>query len=235
MKNLILFIALLLVTTLANAQEPDVIYLNNGNIVRGEIIGQNPGVSVKIRTSLGKEYEYKMIEIREIKKGTVIKPTASSHLYKASTELDKGYWTAIELNAGVSLLLDKKNVGIVQFAWINGYRFNEYLRLGVGIGGRYYVNNDACRDSGIPWAFPLFLDVRGNIISQQTNRLVPYWSMDVGASIRDNFFFSPTLGLRFGGKRSDILLGLSYTGQSLDSPTGSKFTNMMSLKIGYEF
>lgn len=235
MRYLLLFIALSLVTVLANAQEPDVIYLKNGNTVHGEIIEQKPGVSVKIRTSTGKEYEYKMIEVRDIKKGSVIKPAAPSHHYKAGTELEKGYWTAVELNAGASILWNKTNLGILQFAWINGYRFNEYLRLGVGIGGRYYINNDARRNTTIPWAFPLFLDVRGNITSQQTNRLVPYWSMDIGACIRDNFFFSPTVGLRFGGKRSNILLGLSYTGQSLDSPGSNKYTNMMSLKIGYEF
>lgn len=235
MKSLILFLLLVFVSILAQAQEPDVIYLNNGNVVHGEIIGQKPGVSVKIRTTTGKEYEYKMIEIREIRKGTVIRLQSPSRTYKSSTESEKGYWTAVEASAGISLLMDKTNLVFFQFAWINGYRFSEYLRVGLGIGGRYYLNNDARRGTDIPWAFPLYLDFRGNLSSQATKRLVPYWSLDAGACIRDNFFFSPTLGLRFGGKRSDILLGLSYTGQSLDTCEGYKYTNMVSLKVGYEF
>lgn len=235
MKQLFFLLAFLSMFFVANAQEPDVVYLNNGSVVRGEIVSENPGVSLKIRTSTGKEYEYRMTEIREIKKGLVIKPEKFNPPYRSYTELEKGYWTAVEFYGGISTWVGKENLGFLQLAWVNGYRFSEFFRLGVGIGGRYYFNNDSCRKSDVPWAFPIFLNVRGNIVSQRVDRLVPYWSMDVGTSIRDKFFFSPTLGLRFGGKRSDVLVGLSYTGQWLTSPEGNKYANLLGLKVGYEF
>jgi len=46
----------------------DVVYLKNGSIIRGLIIEQVPNVSIKIQTSDGSVFFYKMEEIEKITK-----------------------------------------------------------------------------------------------------------------------------------------------------------------------
>lgn len=238
MKKILLGIFFLLsVGVFAQNNGSDVIYLNNGNVVQGQIIHSVPNVSVKIKADNGAVYEYKMTEIRQIKNGDVIRPEASSRgKYTDFEDNDKGYWWTAELSGGMSMFSKKSNLGYTQLAVVNGYRFNDFLRVGVGLGVRYYIENDKVRAKSNAWSFPVYADLRGNFMSQDVIRVVPYWSVNAGASIRDGFFFSPTLGVKFGGKRSNMLVGISYTGQTMDTKWESdKMVSLLSLKIGYEF
>ena len=62
-----------LTTTQVLAQElDDVVYLKNGGIVRGTVIEQVTGKSLKIRRFDGKVFRYKMNEIDKMSKETVI-------------------------------------------------------------------------------------------------------------------------------------------------------------------
>lgn len=83
MKNLItvLFtvLVLVLVANISFAQEyQDVVYTKTGSIVRGTIIEQIPGVSLKIRTSDGSIFSYKMDEIEKISKETLSEEVKTS-------------------------------------------------------------------------------------------------------------------------------------------------------------
>ena len=61
--------ALLLMTSTAVAQETqDVVYLKNGSIIRGVVIEQVPGKSIKIRTGDGSVFVYNMDDIARITK-----------------------------------------------------------------------------------------------------------------------------------------------------------------------
>ena len=51
----------------------DVIYLKNGETVRGTIIEQNPGESLKIQTADGSVFEFTIYEIAEISREPVMK------------------------------------------------------------------------------------------------------------------------------------------------------------------
>lgn len=214
-----------------------VVYLNNGNIVRGQIINTVPNVRIKIKADNGSVYEYKMTEVREIKSGEVITPEESSRRkYVDYEDNDKGFWWAAELSGGPSVFYEKANMGYSQLAIVGGYRFNDFIRAGVGLGARYYIDNKKVRAKSNAWSFPIYANLRGNFMPQDVRRVVPYWSVDVGATIRDGFFFSPTLGVRFGGKRSNMLVGISYTGQTMDTKWESdKMVSLLSAKIGYEF
>lgn len=68
-----LFLSTLVVLTLASvetlAQEmQDVVYLKNGSIIRGMVIEQVPGKSLKIKTSDGSVFVYSMDEVERITK-----------------------------------------------------------------------------------------------------------------------------------------------------------------------
>ena len=170
--------------------------------------------------------------------------------YVDHSELDNGFWCAVEANGGTSILF-KDGVDDAQRAGLSvvgGYMINEFLKLGLGIGGNCYVNNnDQLRSTSIKWTMPVYIDLRGNMLSQESRNFVPYWSMDIGGAIRDGFFLSPTIGMKFGEKRDSWLLGLSYSVQQIknwadknkkDSPHGlttPELTSFVSIKLGYEF
>ena len=168
--------------------------------------------------------------------------------YRDHAELDNGFWCAVEANGGTSILF-KDGVDDAQRAGLSftgGYMVNEFLKLGLGIGGNCYVNNnDQLRNTSIKWTMPLFIDLRGNMLSQEVRNFVPYWSVDIGGAIRDGFFFSPTIGMKFGEKRDSWLLGLNYNIQQIknwtkdnrnaNGQTTPEMVSFVSIKVGYEF
>lgn len=240
LKLLFLFIPLLLV---AQTRNTDVVYLNNGNVVEGVIIENVPDVSIRIRALNGMEYDYKMIEIRKIDTKLIVPEESQRAPYVNFDDVEKGYWYAVEGSYGQAIFRGKSE-GYTQLSFTNGYRLNEYLRFGGGVGARWYVVNNSKRHASNDWSFPVFVSARGNVVSQNVLRVVPYWSFDTGVAINDGFFFSPTFGARFGGKRSNLLLALSYVGQNIKfdrlkeayiKGTETKYVNFLSFKIGYEF
>ncbi|MCD8290912.1 MAG: hypothetical protein LUC91_05360 [Prevotella sp.] len=149
---------------------------------------------------------------------------------------ESGYWTTITANVTTTLRFNHKNMQNIGADWINGYRFNEFLRVGIGLGLRYYINNDHVRSSDVAWTFPIFADIRGNIISQQDRGAVPYWSVDLGGEVRGGIYFSPTIGYRFGTQRGSFLVGISYTLQQSDTwKKSDECYSGVSIKLGYEF
>lgn len=239
MKKLGFFLLYLFLPVYMMAQQkgPDVVYLNNGTVIQGTIESDANSSIIKIRNLKGVLYEYKKGEIRRIKKGNVVLPEASSrNRYVDYLDRSAGYWCAAEFSAGSSLQFDRSNLAPLNLSFVNGYQFNEFLKMGMGIGVRYYINNDEIRRSHIAWAFPIFANVRGNIISQESRSIVPYWSFDLGGAVRDGVYVSPTIGARFGIHRSSLLLGLSYVGQQMNlQEKEDAFVNMITVKIGYEF
>lgn len=156
--------------------------------------------------------------------------------YTDYKETTSGYWSAVTANAATTVTINRKKMQNVGADWVNGYRLSEFIRVGVGVGLRYYINNDNVRRSDVAWSFPIFADARGNIISQQDRSAVPYWSVDLGGEFHGGLYFSPTLGYRFGGLRSCFILGISYTLQQFDTwKKDNELIGGINLKVGYEF
>lgn len=160
------------------------------------------------------------------------------------TENQTGFFCAGEFVGAYSCRLENSNFGFLELDAIGGYRFNEYLNVGAGVGARYYFANNNVRYSSAKWAGPLFIDIRGQFIPHLYRNYVPYYSFDIGGTIRDGFMLRPTLGLRIGEPRSAFLIGIAYTGQNLTSykwgEAGQKkkkdrFVSFITLKVGYQF
>ena len=233
-------------TSYAQNDNYDYIFLKNGNIVKGVIENIEDNHTITIRSAEGDIYTYPMIEVNKItyKETPKIPQEKGLNSYKEYREFDKGFWFAVELQGGISFLHEKENVGIMELDFTGGYRFNEYLHTGLGLGLRYYLNNEKLRYSSVQWAYPIYLNIRGNIIPCEHRTIVPYYSFDIGYAIKDGVLMRPTIGVRIGEKRSVLLLGLSYMGQSLKSykinndnsvVTEKLFSSFFTLKIGYEF
>lgn len=160
-------------------------------------------------------------------------PTPSNNM---AEDDENSLWCAIEVGGGATVMENKKNVALVGASYTGGFRFNQYMKLGIGIGILYYPNNDNVRDTKNHLAMPLFINARGNILSDATRHTVPYWSLNTGVTFPDGLFLTPTIGLRIGEKRNAFLIGISYSLRHLKSY--SKNTQNYSgvlFKLGYEF
>ena len=165
------------------------------------------------------------------------RPTRAA--YVDHTLDNSGFWGALEANGGTSLVFGdgKSNAQRAGLSFVGGYMINEYFKIGLGLGGNYYFNgNDKLRDTDIKFNIPVFVDFRGNLVSQEVRNFVPYWSVDVGVMARDGFFFSPTIGMKFGELHNSWLLGLSYTIQEIKNrKPNPEAVSFIALKVGYEF
>lgn len=162
------------------------------------------------------------------------KPKNRTHFRDYSIQ-SSGYWSTIEAFGGATVMLKRHNIASIGATWVNGYRFNEYLKVGIGFGVKYIINNNKVRRSSIPWTFPILADVRGNIISQQDRGAIPYWSLDVGGELRGGFLFSPTIGYRFGQDRKSLTIGICYQLTHTYTKNDNELLNGLLAKIGYEF
>ena len=155
--------------------------------------------------------------------------------YKEIITENTGFWCAFETEGGSSIMETKTNMQFVNLSFTGGYRFNEYLRIGLGLGGRMYVNNADVRNTNSKFGIPLYVNLRGNFVSAYDHDGVPFWSLNLGGITREGLFLNPTIGYSFGGLRNNFYLGLSYTLTDFKDFTKSKQKySYFGLKIGYE-
>lgn len=151
-------------------------------------------------------------------------------------EMDQGFWCAIEAGGGSTLMEGRKNLAMTGASFVGGFRFSQYLKVGVGLGILYYPNNSNVRSRDSHLAMPVMANVRGNILSDDMRRTVPYWSVNVGSTLPDGLFFSPSVGLRIGEKRNAFLVSMGYTLRRFKVCEGKNGTYSGALlKLGYEF
>jgi hypothetical protein len=252
-KLLFLVCATLLCSKIVYAQEyRDVIYLNNGNIIQGSIISITES-EIQTAAINGETYTFRNVEINKIDKGERLSkfPKTEASKYKDYSEYQQGYWIAVDAGLGVALDRFRKKSTTpalpIDFNLTMGYRFNEYIMVGIGGGVRYYALQNNHRvspdknDRKYAWAFPLYGQVRGAIISGESRIVVPYWQLSVGHTFNDGFMVQPAIGLRIGSAvRNHFTLALGYTAQRgylYKSPENYKYGNLhlMQLKFGYQF
>lgn len=171
-------------------------------------------------------------------------PNVNKGKYTDYTIQEKGFWWGGELLTGVLFSpwsYSKSIYAPLQAQVVLGYRFNEFIQIGGGIGFRYYFNDDIAHDGfNTSIGIPLFVDARGLIISGQSRTVVPCWSFDLGYTIGDGMMASPMIGLRFGsGERHHFIAGLAYLAQmALVETDFGPYNRMMhgiTLKLAYEF
>ena len=137
--------------------------------------------------------------------------------------LDKGLWFAAQLAPAYATVLGPS----VSVDLIAGYRTGEFFKFGPGISPTF---------SGAGFALPVYLDLRGNLISQESRMAVPYWSLDAGYTFGSykGLYVSPTVGVRVGMPRNNFIAGLTYILQQV-GPGGFVPAHGVGLRIGYEF
>lgn len=163
------------------------------------------------------------------------KPTrVSSHTdYQVK---ESGYWFGALLD-GYFASNGRSIGGAAQFNILNGYRFSEFLRVGIGIAPRYYFygNADFCGQNGQPFSVPIYADVRGNINAQADAMFAFCWSADAGYTINEGVYLSPFIGVHVGDIRHNFTAGISYVFQGHNVVGYDRPIHLVGLRLGYEF
>ncbi len=156
--------------------------------------------------------------------------------YKDYSTAKSGFWGGIDVGGGSSVMAEQPNMQYVGVSVAGGYRLNEFLRMGVGVGARIYVHNHLVRNTTNRVGIPIFANVRGNFISAYDRDGVPFWSLNIGGITKEGFFASPTVGYSFGGLRHNFQIGVSYTISRFKNSTNTGVTySYFGLKLGYEY
>lgn len=254
-KIFITFTLLIAVIVSASAQEvmQDVVYLKNGNVIRGTIIEYVVGGKIKIKTADGSTINHSIDEItkfgrEEIKNGAIQQsenavvavapvyvPQSSSGYQKAtrtktSTSNDdfKRFNSSIELGSGFADYLTTFSLDYVA-------RFNliPQFSIGVGAGLSSTFTKDYWESPAI--GVPVFLSLRSAFLKSKVS---PYVGVDFGGvglfptnegagDASYEFYLNPTVGVQFKmPKNKSVYLGVGYL-------TMGEHSGQWSVKIGF--
>lgn len=210
--------------------QQEVVYLKNGNIIRGTVVEQIIGQSLKIQTADGSIFVYRIDEVEKIMKenATQAKRTVSSVPMNDIT----GYRGFVDI--GYTEGLRDSGANRLELTTSHGYQFNPYFFTGMGIGVHYYMS--MWRDDiNVPF-IPLFLDLRGNLMK---GPIVPFVGMKLGYTLiiddgilGSGVYIAPSAGVKYVLSES-LALNMSL-GYSMQIDEGSNIGGF-SIKMGIEF
>lgn len=255
MKKLILLTLLLFVGVSLSAQDfPEIVYLKNGNLIRGEIIQIIPDKSLEIRSKDGKVYVYDMDEVLSIEKNTAAAPprryndrrTSSGYYGRHAEEFSEPMYSSNEyslregyrgmFDLGYSVSVDIAELNRLEFTTSHGCQFNPYLFLGVGGGVSFFY------DEAVPStvSFPIFINPR---IDFNTGKVSPFIDLKGGYTFGEyveGLYISPSMGARFAvGYKAAVNFSMGYTLQQVEVYEGysSSHVNIgaITVKIGFDF
>lgn len=141
--------------------------------------------------------------------------------YVDYTVKQTGWWCVAQIGGGYATNTGKF---FGQFDFVNGYRFSEFLKVGVGISPRIGLKT-----------IPIYAQARGNFISQEDTMFAFFWNADLGYAINGGIYASPSVGLRYGGIRHNVLFSFYYALEGQKPETSDQPMHVVGLRIGYEF
>lgn len=148
----------------------DVIYLNNGNIIRGQIVKLIPDSTLTIQVIGGSQLNFDIKEIDHVSKESILKELKSRGL---PILRDSGFFNSYEI--GFAIGNGETNWGRRSYSGFTfetnyGYYFNHYVALGAGIGLHEY-------STGSILMFPLYLHFEGNVFYKA---VTPFYFLNTG-------------------------------------------------------
>ena len=157
MKKFVLFIAMMLSASGVAAQHTvETVYLKNGGLVKGEIIEQVPGQSLKVRTKDGNIFVYQMDEVERI--------TKEEKSISNNSDGHKGL--DFSVNAGYDIAT-KGGGGAVTTELELGKRFTKNIYWGFGAGA------DFSTSSGSGISVPITTNIK-TFFPSESSSIVPF-------------------------------------------------------------
>jgi hypothetical protein len=234
-KILTLIICIITFNTFSQKINDDVLYLKNGSIYRGKIIEKNEQ-TIKLETYEKNIYAVQVSDIQDIKSEESLKKPVI--LYK-----EKGFVHYTEL--GPLAMSNRASNGVTtsafSFQTVNGYKFNQYLFTGIGIGADLYA---------IQTFVPIVLSVRGDF-TKKGNK-IPFYFVEGGYSInatsndvdgikyKGGNTFAAGVGLKIlFNENTGFVIGAGYRFQRSELVEKNKTMiedfDRLTLRIGFSF
>jgi len=206
MKRLLLLPALLLVVSTlsvkAQSGMEDVVYLNNGSVLRGIIVEQVPNKSLKVQIAGGSIFQVEIADVERITKeqplsvfpGNAAPDRSAREPRRQDSAVVREPWTPARRKGYFlqgQLLLELAQGGV---RVINGYKFGRFGYLGLGVGldlsgpsishaYDYHWGNGSYGGTGV--YLPVFVHYAGDILNR---RVTPFYAVELGyaALLRDS-------------------------------------------------
>lgn len=180
MPAILIFLMISYLTS-AQVNRRDIVYLKNGSIIKGDILEVVPNETIKIKTSDGSIFVFKMEEVertgkdepvaKEISKEqadvtkTKERAKSSGYLFMVRLGPNTHLWEGSDFSAGI----------------INAIQVNEYMSFGIGAEATTYGYDRDYNSSVV--IYPFFFDARFYIPKE---RAQPMFSMQLGYSVVGN-------------------------------------------------
>ncbi|MDR1525012.1 MAG: hypothetical protein LBS79_07155 [Tannerella sp.] len=173
--------------TSGGGNTPDAVYLTSGRVIKGVIEEFEPDDFVSIRTPAGKVYEYSMDDVKRVSRGAA--PQSSSRgssrykdddRYGDRSSSEDGYkisgYKGI-VDAGYNLAIGGTGErGAFEINTSHGYRINEYLFVGAGVGLHIYNARDInLKDTA---SYPQYVGIQTNGIIRPTDSVTYMHAVD---------------------------------------------------------
>lgn len=221
-------VAAICVAVSASAQQSlEVVYLKNGSVIHGSVLETIPGVSVKVRNSVGDIMVYSMEDVEKITKEAAApvsssSPASGSYAQPAPSSrsgcLIRGYRGFADggIYAGTLIHeLDEEEVYMESFSRIgfsttHGFQFNPHIFLGGGLGWQIQTSS-AYGDYDL--LFPIYAAFRADFVDK---RVSPFASFRLGgyASLscveRVNSVGGAYVNLNFGVRIKRLNMSIGY-------------------------
>ena len=233
-KILVLLAVLFACVQMGFAQDyTEVVYLKNGSIIKGTVIEQVPGVSIKIQTGDGSVFAYNMSEVEKITKEQAQTyennyggySHSSSYSSKSKSSKSKHAGNGIQPGARwfvdlIGAFGDDTDAGV---SFVGGYQINKLIFVGLGVAGTYYFDSEI-------FEVPIFADVRCDILDSY---ITPFVDFRIGYTVYDyqGLYLTPSVGCRFG----NFNVSLGYFMQKMDWDGWDVQEDGVMVKIGWDF
>lgn len=158
------------ISVFAQKKMQDVVYLKNGSILRGQLVNTENTATISILITGNNLLVFDAAEVDKI----------TAEPKRTAPEIKKtGFANTTELG----LLAGGNNSSpALSLITINGYTFNPYLTVGVGVGIQFwwdmYQGNGWYYYNGTGKIFPLFADIRGDVLPK--SRITPVYYVRAG-------------------------------------------------------
>ena len=240
MKKIVFIICMVLCNTLlAFAQNnQEIVYLKNGDKVKGIIIEEIPNTSIKVKTSNGSILVYSIHEIEKIisPEDEIFQKKFRFKQYNNNPTYDKtGYKGFIDFGGVIGI--GNRGDGAIAVSTTHGYQFNPYFFFGAGIGIEYHMNWET-------FFIPFFADIKTYFLNKNIS---PFLGLKAGYSVYDGkgCYINPHIGVTLSSSpRFGMNLTIGYNMQKAkinDRPKNIKnykdnmAINGISIKLGFEF
>lgn len=187
LKSIVFGMLMLPMVVLAQNAMEDVIYLKDGSIYKGTIIETVPNMSYKIESREGNVYAVTVDEVEKITKekkphqrqnyGWGMRPWRNDSVTYEPRK--KGYFNEVQV------LVENVQGGV---RMVNGYKFNRFAYLGIGIGvDRVFSNPFNPRVNGLEKKelagiyLPLYLFHAGD--GPTKGRFTPFYAIEAGYAL----------------------------------------------------